>query len=297
VSQEELHVTKWNVHKCEESISTLQRALSDANILLHEERAQVLRLQTENEQLRIQELEDRRRIQHLLALTQPIASDVTFFKDCRPSTMTRFPGALPVSEQESAPGRDGMHQYSSHDNGLSLNVNMEPKVFTPGGNSHLQDDSTNIDRSHHENSRSAPKTKNNRASSRAVNISTCSNGSRSPANHSILKTVYLPNEKVDTLLLTIDNLRQELSQLKSQSKQQIDGLLNDRQLNMATNVEREQQFAESLRSLEGQLKDNKLKLTHMTKDYLLLRYNSQKTQRTACEQIEESKQVPSPFPW
>ena len=37
---------------------------------------QVLKLQAENDQLKIQELEDRRRIQHLLALTQPVTQEV-----------------------------------------------------------------------------------------------------------------------------------------------------------------------------------------------------------------------------
>lgn len=50
---------------------------------------QVLALQAENEQLKIQEIEDRRRIQHLLALTQPVSQEVTFFRDCRPEQMTR----------------------------------------------------------------------------------------------------------------------------------------------------------------------------------------------------------------
>lgn len=80
----------------------LQKALSDANVFLFEEREQVrsgvpsnrnnccraefklcvspslqiLKLQAENDALKIQEIEDRRRIQHLLALTQPVAQEV-----------------------------------------------------------------------------------------------------------------------------------------------------------------------------------------------------------------------------
>ncbi len=54
---------------------------------------QLLRLQAENDSLKIQEIEDRRRIQHLLALTQPVTQEVTFFRDCRPERMTRYPAA------------------------------------------------------------------------------------------------------------------------------------------------------------------------------------------------------------
>ena len=58
---------------------------------------QLLRLQAENDSLKIQEIEDRRRIQHLLALTQPVTQEVTFFRDCRPEKMTRYPGASMAS--------------------------------------------------------------------------------------------------------------------------------------------------------------------------------------------------------
>jgi coiled-coil domain-containing protein 77 len=37
---------------------------------------QVLRLQAENDALKTQEIEDRRRIQHLLALTEPVTHEV-----------------------------------------------------------------------------------------------------------------------------------------------------------------------------------------------------------------------------
>ena len=43
---------------------------------LFDEREQVLKLQAENDQLLIQEMEDRKRIQHLLALTQPVTQEV-----------------------------------------------------------------------------------------------------------------------------------------------------------------------------------------------------------------------------
>jgi coiled-coil domain-containing protein 77 len=288
VSQEELHVTKWNVHKCEESISVLQRALSDANVLLHEERAQVLRLQTENERLRIQELEDRRRIQHLLALTQPVANDVTFFKDCRPSSMTRFPGAVSVPGEYDPFSPSTMQHAPVHDSSLCLNVNLEPKVSTPGGYNHYRTTPTCK-----EKHSTVSKNTSGKKGHRAAHNPNSSVAPRAPANHSVLKTVYLPNEKVDTLLLTIDNLRHELAQLKALSEEQVDSLLNDRQQSIASHIERENRFSESLKSLEAQLTENKLKLTHMTKDYLLLRYNAQKAQRVACEQIEESKQVHS----
>ena len=48
-------------------------------MFLFQEREHVLRLYAENDRLKIRELEDRKRIQHLLSLTQPVTADVTYF--------------------------------------------------------------------------------------------------------------------------------------------------------------------------------------------------------------------------
>lgn len=91
MSHEELHKLRWELRVKQSEIGELQRALSDANVHLFEEREQVLQLQAENDALKAQELEDRRRIQHLLALTQPVTQEVTFFRDCRPGKSTVLP--------------------------------------------------------------------------------------------------------------------------------------------------------------------------------------------------------------
>lgn len=48
-------------------------------VFLFQEREHVLRLHAENDRLRIQELEDRKKIQHLLTLTQPVNAETTYF--------------------------------------------------------------------------------------------------------------------------------------------------------------------------------------------------------------------------
>lgn len=64
----------------EQEISELQRALSDMQVYLFQEREQVLRLYSENDRLRIREVEDRQRIQHLLTLTEPApGGETTYF--------------------------------------------------------------------------------------------------------------------------------------------------------------------------------------------------------------------------
>ena len=72
----ELQRLRWEAREREEEVRELQRALSDARLALLDEREQALRLAAENDGLKAQEVEDRRRIAHLLALTEPLTHEV-----------------------------------------------------------------------------------------------------------------------------------------------------------------------------------------------------------------------------
>lgn len=67
------------------------QALSDAQQFLFEERQRLLLLQAENDELKLQEIQDRQRIQQLLAMTQPLEQTVTFKQGGAPSSVTAFP--------------------------------------------------------------------------------------------------------------------------------------------------------------------------------------------------------------
>ncbi|XP_038047706.1 coiled-coil domain-containing protein 77-like, partial [Patiria miniata] len=79
------HKLEWELRQREEEIAELQKALSDMQVYLFQERDHVLRLFAENDRLKIQELEDRKRIQHLLSLSSPSGPEVTYFHK-EPST-------------------------------------------------------------------------------------------------------------------------------------------------------------------------------------------------------------------
>ena len=72
----DLHRLRWALRSRDEEVKELQTALSSAKVLLYDEREMALRLAAENDELKAKELEDRRRIAHLLALTEPIAQEV-----------------------------------------------------------------------------------------------------------------------------------------------------------------------------------------------------------------------------
>lgn len=73
------HTKEWEIRQREEEIGELQKALSDMQVFLFQEREHVLRLYAENDRLKVRELQDRKKIQHLLSLTQPVCSEITYF--------------------------------------------------------------------------------------------------------------------------------------------------------------------------------------------------------------------------
>ena len=72
----ELHRVRWELRSRDEEVRELQVALSSAKLFLYDEREAVLRIAAENDELKAAEVEDRRRIAHLLALTEPMTQEV-----------------------------------------------------------------------------------------------------------------------------------------------------------------------------------------------------------------------------
>lgn len=71
---------QWEMRQREDEIKELQKALSDMQVYLFQEREHVLRLYAENDRLKICEVEDRKKIQHLLTLSHPPGGEITYFR-------------------------------------------------------------------------------------------------------------------------------------------------------------------------------------------------------------------------
>ena len=84
ISQEDFHKQEWEMKKRNEEIAELQKSLSDAHVVIFEERELALKLKRENEELQARAVEDRRKIMELLALNGSVEQDITYYKDCRP---------------------------------------------------------------------------------------------------------------------------------------------------------------------------------------------------------------------
>ncbi|XP_066490541.1 coiled-coil domain-containing protein 77 [Tiliqua scincoides] len=104
-SYDEQHKLQWEMRQREEEIAELQKALSDMQVYLFQEREHVLRLYAENDRLKIRELEDRKKIQHLLALVGTDNGEITYFYKEPPDKVT-----LP---QRATKNRD-LHAHENH---------------------------------------------------------------------------------------------------------------------------------------------------------------------------------------
>ncbi|XP_074972136.1 coiled-coil domain-containing protein 77 isoform X1 [Phalacrocorax aristotelis] len=101
---DEQHKLQWELRQREEEIAELQKALSDMQVYLFQEREHVLRLYSENDRLKIRELEDRKKIQHLLALVGTDKGEVTYFHKEPPHKVTVL--QRPAKSRESLERND-----------------------------------------------------------------------------------------------------------------------------------------------------------------------------------------------
>ena len=234
-SQASQHKARWETLKRMDEITDLQKALSDAHCYLWEEREKGQRLQAENDELKVQELEDRRKIQHLLSLVDPLVQDTTYVRDAPPETMTLHPHARSTTS--------GRPRGSAAAAGPSEGV-----VVAPAG------------------------------SDGAVRLT--SDGTR------VLRTVYLPNEQVYCLLLTVEALRTQLQQAEQLGRERVAALLEDRRLRIAE--ERARRAAESERAQEADanLERTEKMLTQYTRDFLSLKHEALSERRKIVECLE-----------
>lgn len=78
----------WEHNRLLNDVHDLNVAVREANLNLFAERERALELAAENDMLKAQEIEDRRRIQQLMDIAQPLAHDVTYFTDTNPAPHT-----------------------------------------------------------------------------------------------------------------------------------------------------------------------------------------------------------------
>ena len=299
--------------------SELQKQLSDANVALFDERQQVLKLSAECEALRIQELEDRRRIQHLLALSQPVTQEVTFFRDCRPSKMTRYPvggGAAQRSAGDAAGSfaTGGAAQHAGHTptspqneslasgsgadidasvGGASVNTSASSSLGSSGAHKHAWAATTaaaaNANDSKAQVSFAATHASSSSSASRSRSASSSSSSPTSVAAtpQQVLRTVYLPSEHADTLLMSVESLKSQLEEARRFHTDQVQALLHDRATRTEQAATESAAASEREARLNTAIEASERKLRTLTRDFLALRHASKVAHRSSTEEREE----------
>ncbi|NWU83391.1 CCD77 protein, partial [Onychorhynchus coronatus] len=115
------HKLQWEVRQLEEEISKLQKALSDMQVYLFQEREHVLRLHSENDRLKIRELEDRKKIQHLLTV-MGADEEVTYFHKEPPHKASSHSSRSTSKETPQGEKTESPDRYQSDSQTLLLQV-------------------------------------------------------------------------------------------------------------------------------------------------------------------------------
>jgi coiled-coil domain-containing protein 77 len=88
-SKKQLRELEARLTRREMEVREMQQALSDAHEALLREREKSIGLATQVHELQVLQQDDRRKIQHLLAMTQPVGHEVTFLRDQAPEKLVR----------------------------------------------------------------------------------------------------------------------------------------------------------------------------------------------------------------
>jgi coiled-coil domain-containing protein 77 len=260
VAHSDLHCVKWELKVRQEEIAELQSALSDANVQLFEEREEALKLLAENDQLKLAQSEDRKRIQHLLALTEPVSEQVTFFKDCRPYLMTR----KMASSQQPAP----YHPPAAHQQQLLMAA-----ATGKSGPGRVRGGEVQV----------VPNDKLRSSSSTTATVSQVGGGGGSPAAQRVVRTIYLPNEQSEALAQRVEALDRLLADMSKASHERVAALERDRAEKDQAARRAAKAHAAEVEALELKLEQAERACRAATKDYLDLRHATQVDNRGSME--------------
>jgi coiled-coil domain-containing protein 77 len=212
VKHSEMHQLQWMLGEREEEVLSLQRVAKEQELQIYSQQEQLLEMRTENHQLRVQEMEDRKRIQQLLSLTKPVTQEVTFMRDVRPSKLTASLSGMQGdgidrSVEVVCPGSMGAPRHTPGRRPLNPGAATGP-------------------------------------SPRGVAQQEASVATR------MLRTVYLPSEKTDSMLLTIDALRRELEEYKRVGAEKLSTVMEQRDQALSESKVQTERLLASTRELQ-----------------------------------------------
>ncbi|KAL0484632.1 coiled-coil domain-containing protein [Acrasis kona] len=273
VSYKRVHDLEWELRRRESEIVSLQEALSNAQLYIFDERERAMKLQHENDTLRIQELEDRRKIRDLLSLTQPITQEVTYFKDCRPDQMTKHMIFNKTMKKSFA--------QVPHNRAKTIQPDKR------GDEIYIEEQISSASETSPEPVAAQPKQVK-------LNIKT-----PTVPNQRVLRTVFMPNEKTDSLVLQVESLQTHLEEQQKLWQEKEQSLLEERKVRMEEDKLRSDKDREIIEKLQSEIQRVNILHTKTTREYFVLSHNfriTNKKQKVEIDQLrsensEKSSQV------
>ena len=105
----------------------------------------------------------------------------------------------------------------------------------------------------------------------------------------VLRTIYLPSEKADTLLMTVESLQKQLTEVKKLEAGRNAALIEDRQKRDEEEKVRAAADREQIEQLQKQNRRTEEKLREATKMYLGIRHDSKVKERKFTEELEAQR--------
>lgn len=213
-----------------------------------------------------------------------MTQEVTFFRDCRPEKMTRYPtggggaAAAAAAAEAAAQGDSDGEDDTSEGGGAAVGrAGFGITSGKPG--------------SKRKSGGKAGRGRGGGAASRAEvappppPASGVPAASGAEARNRILRTVYLPSERADALLMTVQSLQQQLEDARRLHEERAQAWRQDRAEREETYKARAEADAAKIEALQNEVQTTRLKLTSMTKDYLQSRHNAQVATRSLSEEV------------
>ncbi|KAJ3057258.1 Coiled-coil domain-containing protein 77 [Rhizophlyctis rosea] len=274
---EDVHKTAWESHKRAREITELQTALSDAQLAVFEERKEVLRLKAENDEMRVQELRDRKKINYLLSIGGVTEEETTYFRDKLNKRLVRSPSA----ERGFAHHTENENQRRDASNRTTMGSKQTSSASLLEANSR---------KSYSRPALSRPQTTSSqqpgRADTKPFVLATTASSTQLSTSEAT-KTINLLNTTLQTTQLRLVALQTQLEEQRVHYESIIDHLMKDRKARMEEERVRHEHEAERIGNLMDKVhrmralcRENTRELLHTKKTALANEKNliEQKTQ-------------------
>lgn len=261
------------VRQREAEIVELQRALSDSHQLLFQERGQLLQVVQALDSAKLQQMEDRKKVQELLALSGAASHDITYFREQAPSIISHprsllqhgldsaaaksggpSPGRPRVSGSSGRPGSAAAHGSTSDSPVATVSATAKP-ASSPGG----------------------------------IQTTVAGSGGDGTGGERVLRTVVLPDEQRGEWGLVVQSLRTQLEEQRAYYEAQIAALQEDRRIRREEELARCRSEQDRLAFAEKGGAELQFKLQQLTKEYLALEQATRVEQRELFEKNEVLK--------